>query len=157
MKINAKKLTLKSGIILVLLVMVIVDTSNAASSDSAVLPGHEKRAEKLVSSVSAVVIAKFISLGYGGTDAPGSTFFERAKVAVVSSIKGSLSGTITVGYSVQEIPEAEKESAPIIGTPYIMFIQTLGPDEHEIRKLLAATDDNIALVKAIISTPKQAH
>jgi hypothetical protein len=157
MKSTYRKLSLKSGISLLLLGMLTVDTSNASSGDTVVLPGHERKTEQLAPSVSATVIGKFISLGYGGTDEPGTAFFEQAKVAVINSLEGSLSGTITASYSVRSFPVAEKESAPITGIRYIMFIETLGPNEHEIRKLLAATDENIALVKTIISTPKQAR
>ena len=134
--------------------MLAVGTCYAVSDKTPVLPGHDRKTEELVPSVPSIVIAKFISLGFGEADDPGAITFEQAKVEIVSSLRGSLSGTITASYSVRSFPVAEKESAPITGIRYIMFIQTLGPNEHEIRKLLAATDDNIALVKAIISTPK---
>jgi hypothetical protein len=120
-------------------------------SGTTVLSGHEKKMEDLVTVVPDIVIAKFTSLGNGSDDAPGATFFEKAGIEIVSSLKGSLSGDLQAGYSVKLFPPSKKETMPVIGTPYIMFIQKLGPTEYEIKKILPATDDNIARVKGLIS------
>ncbi len=120
-------------------------------SSTTALSGHEKKNEDLVAVVPDIVVAKFTSLGNGSDDAPGATFYEKAEIEIVSSLKGTLSGDLQAGYSVKLFPPSKKETVPVIGTPYIMFIQKLGPTEYEIKKLLPATDNDIAKVKALIA------
>ncbi len=150
--INRLKINLLIACVITLCTIPAMSDDNAPTpSGTTVLSGHEKKSEGLVAVVPDIVVAKFTFLGNGGDDAPGSTFYEKAAIEVISSLKGTLSGDLQAGYTVKLFPPSKKETVPVIGTPYIMFIQPMGPTENEIKKLLPATDDNIAKVKALIA------
>ena len=141
----------KKNLLLACLVMFCaVPVLSRGDTPATALSGHEKKSEDLIAVVPDIVVGKFTSLGSGSDDAPGATFYEKAEIEVVSSLKGTLSGNLQAGYSVKSFPPSKKETVPVIGTPYIMFIQKLGPTEYEIKKLLPATDDNLAKVKGLI-------
>jgi hypothetical protein len=118
---------------------------------SGVLSGHEKKNEDAIKGSTHVVVATFSVLGYPGPGADGEANYDQAEIAVVTALKGTLSGQLKAHYIVYDMPGKDQESLPALGTQYIMFIQQLGPTEYEIKKLLPATDDNIAKVKQLIS------
>ena len=129
------------------------DTPMNDPNNPPVLPGHLKKGEELMKIATDIIVGKFTSLGNGSTDSPGASFYEKADLTVINSLKGSLSGNIQASYSVRTFPLNKKEAQPTIGTQYVMFIQKLGPTEYEIKKLLPATDDSITKVKALIAAP----
>ena len=124
--------------------------SQAPLQTEAVNPvGHAQKSEELVKSTNEVIIGKLISIGYPSGDSSDEDFYDQAEVEVISVLKGDMSGTVKVSYSVRL--GKNKEMVPVIGTQYIMFIHMLPPNEFRIKKLLPATDDNISKVKQLIS------
>jgi hypothetical protein len=115
------------------------------------LIGHHKKEEGLAAKVGAIFVGQFITLGDGpGADEPGMEYFDNAQVKVEQSLKGTLSGIVKVSYSVMSIP-TEKESSPKSLKDYIFFINIISPTQLSVVKLLPATDQNVAKIKALIA------
>jgi hypothetical protein len=143
---------LKRALILAAISLVlIVNSYPQSSSDTKMLSGHSKKNQDAAKESTDIVIGVFTSLGSPGAGATGENDYDQAEVEVVNALKGALSGTLKVFYVVFAMPGKDQESPPVLGTQYIMFIQKLGPTDYEIKKLLPATDDNIAKVKALIA------
>jgi len=153
MKNNLLVNLLSAGVI-ICIGLALTGANDGGNSNAPMLTGHEKKTGDLPAAVTDIIIAKFTSLGNESSDSPGASFYERADVEVLSSLKGTLTGNIQAGYTVHFFPSSEREVAPVIGTQYIMFIETLGPAEYEVKKLLLATDQNINSVKALIASAK---
>ena len=91
-------------------------------------------------------------MGFPGSDAAGEEFYEQAEIQIISALKGNLTGSLKVAYSVHSMPGKHQESSPLVGAKYIMFIHKLGPNEYEIKKLLEATNANISSLKSLIAS-----
>lgn len=135
-----------------LLPMIAAHAQSAPTSmGEGLFTGHMKKNENVLKEAKDIIVGKFTALGYPGSDASGEDFYEQGQVEVISALRGSLAGTLRVGYSVRTVPGKDQEIPPVVGTEYIMFIQKLGPNECEIKKLLPATDENITKIKALIA------
>jgi hypothetical protein len=144
--------SLLSAGVMICIGLALAGANDGGNSNAPVLSGHEKKSEDLPMAVTDIIIAKFTSLGNENSDSPGASFYEKADIECLSSLKGTLVGNIQAGYTVHFFPPSERETVPVIGTQYIMFIQKLGPTEYEIKKLLLATEQNVASVKALITS-----
>ena len=122
----------------------------AGKNEEKNLTGHAVTIEKMARLCDDIVLAKFIAIGYPSGDANGQDYYEQAKIEIDSTLKGSLSGTITVGYDVLNVPGTDRETVPTPGESYIAFIRENGPIERRILKLLPATDVNVAEVKKVL-------
>jgi hypothetical protein len=143
---------LKRALILAALSLaLVVNGYSQSSSDTKMLSGHGKKSENAIKESTDIVIAVFTTLGSPGADATGENDYDGAEIEITSALKGTLSGKLKVFYIVYAMPGKNQESPPVLGTQYIMFIHQTGPTEYEIKKLLPATDDNIAKIKALIA------
>jgi hypothetical protein len=136
------------GLLMLTAVSVLTASDNKGSDD--IFPGHDKKNEELIKTVTNIVVAKFTSLGNLNLDAPGEVLYVHAKIEIASCLKGSLSGTLQARYNVQDFSEGPTETLPVVGTQYIMFIRDYHLPDYRIEKILPATDTNLASIKALI-------
>ena len=99
-----------------------------------------------------ILVASFKKSGNPTPDGTATMAYENSAIEVSSTFKGSLAGIVKVLYLVRFIPSVHEEKPPSLNLSYIVFIQKVGPNQGEILKLLPVTDENIASVKALIST-----
>jgi len=151
------KTLLKHSLILVAIGLALVANGYSQSPpapqslDTKLFSGHGKKNEDALKESTDIAVAVFTSLGNRGADATGEDDYDQAEIEVVTTLKGNLPGKLKVFYAVLSMPGKNQESPPVLGTQYIMFIQKLGPTEYEIKKMLPATDDSIAKIKALIA------
>ena len=97
-----------------------------------------------VSSATDIVIGKFAKVTVGGAGSMMGVMYH-GEIAVLGALKGTVSGNLDVGFSVIRGPR-NTEVEPNNNDTYIIIL-----DHREIRKLLPATDDNIANIKQLIA------
>jgi hypothetical protein len=114
------------------------------------LPGHKATEGDL--KTSDVVIAKFISFGVIEIDNAGALSYEQDDIQIIRALRGQLSGKLKVSFEILTFPGKDRETLPVLGTEYVMFIKKLGASDFEIIKLLKATDDNIAKIKTLTTS-----
>jgi hypothetical protein len=95
-----------------------------------------------MASATEIVIGKFAEINRGGSFTMSGDRY-RGKIATTNILKGNALPSSEVSFLV--IPET-KESVPNLADTYIFIIHN-----HHIDKLLPATADNIAKVKALIA------
>jgi hypothetical protein len=138
-----------AGLLIIVSGTVPADASNGDLGP--VLTGHEKRNEDVLLTASDIVIARFEFLGNPDLGPAGAVAYRHAKVEILSSLEGNLSGNLLADYHVQYGPEGINETMPIIGTPYILFIEKAEQGEHfHIEKMLPQSEQNVASVKALL-------
>lgn len=151
---NMNKISMHHVVLLIIGFILIINASAqtvpSTSEDKMMYTGHEKKIEIAIKESTDIVVAAFTKLGFGGPDADAESFYEQAEIKIITALKGTLSGNIPVSYTIQWYPGNIKETIPVIGTQYIMFIQKLGPQENRIKKILPATDEKVSSVKALI-------
>jgi hypothetical protein len=107
--------------------------------------GHLNDSKGEVAAAANIVLAKFTNVkGSGAASMLGTLYHGNIKILQV--LKGDASGNVEVGFSVIQGPK-DTEVEPNLTDIYIIVLA----GHHEIRKLLPATDDNIAKVKALIA------
>jgi hypothetical protein len=121
------------------------------AEDDGTLLGHALKDEDTFKNGVDIIIGKFVSLGTGSSDSPGESYYQGASIQVISSLKGSLSGNLKASFSVKFFSQHGNETVPVVGNQYIMFLRERVPNEFTIKKLLLATDKNIAEVKTAIA------
>jgi hypothetical protein len=125
----------------------------ASKADDSVLPGDEKKESDLINPTIDIVIGKFIALGVmGDPDGGGVRYYQKGKIEIISILRGTLSGDILVSYLQKSFAIDHKEVGPSIAVDYIFFIknQTIEPDEYELEKVLPASNEDVARIKALI-------
>jgi hypothetical protein len=109
------------------------------------LVGHLSSVKEEVASATDIVIGKFTKVTVGGTASMNGMDYH-GTIIISQALKGTESGSLEVGFRV--IPASkDKEVEPNLEDTYIMFLI----EHHGIRKLLLATDANIATMKALIA------
>jgi hypothetical protein len=121
------------------------------------LTGHSKSNSEALQESTDVVVANFTTLGYRGSEAIGQDDYDRAEINVTGALKGSLSGKLSVFFTVFVAPRKHQEHLPVLGSEYILFIQKLGPKEYDIKKILPSTPFLVSKIKALISSEKVAR
>ncbi|MEO6052597.1 MAG: hypothetical protein ABIP97_01150 [Chthoniobacterales bacterium] len=111
--------------------------------------GSERSPDNAIKASTTIGIGILEESGNAATsDTPGADYFNNAKITLHDTLKGSLIGKVTVNYSLK----TGKESAPLVKTPYIIFLTSSNSAQNRIIKLLPATADDIAKVKAKLSS-----
>jgi hypothetical protein len=82
----------------------------------------------------------------------GVASYRNTKIKIISVLKGELKdkSEIQVGIFPRLVYGKGFEATPKVGSTYIFFVKTDNGNRYEAIKLLEATDDNIAKVKALI-------
>ena len=126
----------------------------SADENTPNLPGHGTKDADYISPRFDIVTAKFLFLGNPGSDASGSTYYERARIQIITSFQGNLSGQIKVSYTAIDFPPEHKDVMPSLGAEYILFIRDNknDPDDYELDKILPCTAHNLASIKALIES-----
>ena len=139
-----------------LLVVLLWGGINQIQADASTLnmPGHDQKDSVLINPKIDIVIAQFISTGNAAADEIGFIYYERAQIRIIQSLQGTFSGNIKVSYRAKSFPAENKEVIPYLNTDYILFIRTqrIDPDDYELEKILPATSQNIARIKALIAS-----
>jgi hypothetical protein len=118
------------------------------SDASRVFTGHKLDDKAAAKESDAVIIAKVKALPVRQSLSAGMSFYEGAPAEVIGGLKGNLPGEVGATFKV-----INEEAAPKVGDPYIMFLKKLDtPGEYSCLKILPATKENIAAIKAVIGS-----
>jgi hypothetical protein len=109
------------------------------------LVGHWRSTKDEIASATDIVIGKFTQVRAGGAGSISGLEYHGA-ITVLHVLKGNASGNVEVVFRVI-LGSKDKEAEPDLGDTYIIILY----DHQMIRKLLPATDANIAKVKALIA------
>jgi len=115
---------------------------SAHASDGPALTGSSLKLDDEVASATEIVIGKFTEINEGASFTL-SGYRYRGLIAISDILKGNAPVSSKVAFTVGI---QTRESAPNLSDTYIVII-----DNHHIHKLLPATVDNIAKVKALIA------
>ena len=102
--------------------------------------GHSPEIVHAVNASSDIVVATFIR-----------SESDRAEIAIVDDLVGSLSGKVKLSYRVFGALGSAPASPPAPGVPYIVFIERSPSGGPAIVRTLPATHDSIGRIKAMIS------
>jgi hypothetical protein len=115
------------------------------------LIGDRFNVADVIKTSDEVAIGQFQSLGDGNADDLGASY-SNAIITITQSLKGSLAGEIKVFYGIYStVNAAEREEHPFRNVEYVIFIKGVDPKGYTLIKLLHATNENIAKVKALIA------
>lgn len=125
--------------------------SAKAQTGEPLLPGSSSKLEKAVSRADIIVVAKLISLGITMPDATAQADYDSAQIQVTQTLRGSPNQNMSVSISVHYSKGRVEEVTPKEGKEYLFLIHTDETNRRDVVKLLSATGDNIAKVKALIA------
>lgn len=106
------------------------------------LTGSSLKLTDEVTSATEIVVGKFTKIGNGASFTLSGRRY-RGQVALSEILKGTVFDSSDIAFTVGI---QSKEVVPNLEDTYIVFIHN-----HRIKKLLPASDDNIAKVKALIA------
>jgi hypothetical protein len=112
------------------------------------LTGSDFSDEKIITNVGVIFVGKIEKMGLTSVAAPGRAALSRIIVKVIQLLRGSVRDQITVRMDVRD---DRGEVPPLVGDSYIFFGNKEGASIG-VLKLLPATQDTIAKVKALIAT-----
>ena|ERR1700734_861270 len=115
--------------------------------------GSSLKSEDLVPRCNAILIGTILDMGLASAKSPDRMAFYHVKVSPSQVLFGKVRHTISVTIHVTWDSHVHEE-VPVKGESYIFFLKTgsqEGIDPFTVLKLLPATDDNIAKVKALIA------
>ena len=118
------------------------------------LPGHRFPTEDILTKSSDIVLASFISIGMRQMSISDHLCYERARLHIVRSLKGTLAGDITVDYRLRASPGPDKENTPTIGAQYILLMGWTGSTRIEVRKALPSDQTHLRELQAMIAHAK---
>jgi hypothetical protein len=125
-------------------------STTSTVGDAGYLVGHDKTAGDAVKEATYIVVCAFTNMGYPQIDASDELVFEQAEIRVTSVLKGSLPARIRLRYSVQSYPAAAREEPPAVGVQYVIFIKKLGVEENDITKIVLASSEAVASIRALV-------
>jgi hypothetical protein len=117
------------------------------------LSGSDLKSEDIVLKANAVFVGEITELGHPNTKAPGQNVYHGVQIKVLQVLRGSVDAQVTVTLYIHFAPNSS-ENPPKVGNTYIFFAHKnteVGWNPFTVLKLLPATDDNIAKVKALIA------
>jgi len=115
---------------------------SAYASDGPALSGSSLKLDDEVASATEIVIAKFTEITEGASSTL-SGYRYKGLIAISDILKGNAPVSSKIAFTVGM---QTKESVPNLSDIYILIL-----DNHHIRKLLPATDANVAKIKALIA------
>ena len=108
--------------------------------------GQAESLEASSRQAGAIVVARLEELGVPTLGAAEVSAFNATRWTVTRSLKGSLSGEVTLQLAVQTLPAERVEQVPRPGESYVLFVGGGSEGATLIRKVLPGTDENIAQV-----------
>ena len=136
---------------LLILILGMLSSLIMAQTTNSLLPGSRSDLDKTVSHADIIVVAKMVSLGITMPDATAQADYDSAQIQVMQALKGSPNQNLSVSISVHFSKGRIEEIAPEVGKEYLFFIRTDEVKHEIVLKIIPATDDNIARVKALIA------
>ena len=115
--------------------------------------GSNLKSEDVLLKVSAIFIGKITQIGFANTKMEGVLIYRNVQINVLRILRGSLDAKSTFRLDVVPLT-GFREISPVAGNSYIFFVKRNyegEPDPFIVVKLLPATDNNIARVKALIA------
>lgn len=131
--------------------LAILLTALSTASASELLPGHRLKLEDVLRSSTDIVLASFRSNGFRSLGTSGELYYERVKIRIVASLKGSLTGDIVAGYRLKAMPGPDKEVQPSLGPEYILFINGADSNQIEMNKALRSDEVNLQQLRLAIA------
>jgi hypothetical protein len=127
-----------------------LDAQNTSSIDSQVkLSGSSLRSGDLIVKSDVICVGEITTIGSPLSRATGQDTYAGVKIQISQDLKSHIDSPALVEIVVAKEHDL-KEEAPELETSYIFFIKKI-PGWNIVLKLLPATDDNIAKVKALIA------
>jgi hypothetical protein len=123
--------------------------SSQLENSSVKLSGSRFKAEEIVAKANVICVGEIVQIGPPLTRAAAQASYPGVKIQISQCLKGDLSSPALIEIVVAKEPNVTEE-APKAGTTYIFFIKQT-TSWNMVLKLLPATDDNIAKVKAMIA------
>jgi hypothetical protein len=114
------------------------------AGESVPLVGSLNSTRDEVISATDVVLGKFTKVRAGGFESMMGVGYH-GEITILQVLKGNAFGSLEVGFSVIRGPK-NTEAEPNLDDKYIIMMSG-----HDVRKLLPATDANIAKIKALIA------
>jgi hypothetical protein len=115
------------------------------ADESKPLVGHWRSTKDEIACATDIVVGKFSQVRAGGAESFSGLQYH-GKINVLHVLKGNETGNLKVVFRVI-LGSKDTEAEPNLGDSYIIILY----DHQMIRKLLPATDDNIAKVRALIA------
>jgi hypothetical protein len=112
--------------------------------------GSYLKLEDVVSKADVVFVGVLLQTGPVTVAAPGQVRISGNQVKVLQTLKGSVNEQVSVEFNVHN----DSKGAVKIGNTYIFFVKSIAhpdPDPYLAIKILAAADDKISKVKALIA------
>ena len=129
------------------------DSPGNAADQQVGLPGSAAKVEEVVLKSNAVFVGTITQMGFVDLGAVGVVSYGNVKVKVSQVFLGVVDSVTSVTFDVKNRPKVH-EREPQVGNAYIFFAKTNAKgssDQFTVLKLLPATDDTIAKVKAVIA------
>lgn len=130
------------------------NTPAGAEQNEPALSGSTLRSEDVATKADAVFVGQITHLGFSNLKALGEAVYRGLQVKVLQVLRGSVDPQSTFTLRVMVPSISSHENPPAVGSTYIFFVKKDDPSKHDaytVLKLLPATDDNIAKVKAVIA------
>ena len=134
-----------------LLIMALQCSWNLCAQEGRV-PGSAKDLATELGEAHAVFVGHLVSQGIPDLGPTGAFVYQDAELVAIDALKGELPKQLRCSYTVRTYPPDSKESLPDIGKQFIIMGGSTGND-IEIRKVLVATPENLALVRNMLRTP----
>ena len=124
-----------------------------AVQNEPILSGSSLKSEDTVIKSDAIFIGQITQMGFQSLKAAGRSSYYGNIVKILQVLRGTVDAQIKITLYVYYVSDTP-ENPPKTGNSYIFFVKKNAPgqpDPYAALKLLPATDDNIAKVKALIA------
>jgi hypothetical protein len=122
---------------------------SSSAQETKSLSGSRYKIEDVIQKRVAVFVGKINDLGGSSGRSIGVDVYHRVMVTCLQNLSGHVDTQLKVRLNVSWPDEAP----PVLNTPYIFVVRKEegSLSDYDVLKLLPATDDNIAKVKALIA------
>jgi hypothetical protein len=119
-----------------------------------ILSGSTQKSEDIASKVDAVFVGQVTQIGFAVPEGDATASYPGIRVKILQVLRGSISAQVVKVTLRTTWRQDVHETPPTVGSSYIFFVKNKaqGASDHfTALKLLPATDDNTANVKALIA------
>jgi hypothetical protein len=116
--------------------------------------GRSISLEDAVTMADQIIVGRLVETGHADVGAPGQTYYDHAAAEIARWLSGAppLSKrphSVTFAYTVQSIPQEEREIAPAVGETYILFLKDEQGAPRAI-KILPGDQPNVTKVEQLL-------
>lgn len=122
------------------------------------LPGHLKSESEALKGSSVAAVITFVSKGVTDDGPPMVMFCNHNEIKVEEALMGNVSGTLDCMFSYSVFPDSKRESLPVIGSRYIVFLRPgvvhIGEAAYVAIRFSAYSKEEVGHVKDLVSKSK---